>query len=86
MSGFTVSAGSLFEASALLSAPEVEVMGCGGAAAGTPVAGAWSELVSAADRVSRESYTGVEGLSRGIWLAGRAYEVSDQTSAQGFAG
>lgn len=86
MSGFVVSAGSLFEASALLSAPEVGVLGCGGAAAGTPVAGAWSELVSAADRISRESYTGVEGLSRGVWLAGRAYEVADQSSARSFPG
>lgn len=86
MAGFSVSAESLFGASALLSAPEIGVLGCGGAAAGTPVAGAWSELVSAADRVSRASCAGVEGLSRGVWLAGRAYQVSDQSSAQGFAG
>jgi hypothetical protein len=86
MAGFAVSAGNLLEASALLSAPEVEMLGCGGAAAGTPVAGVWSEFVDAADRISRDSYSGVTGLSRGLGLAARAYEVADQSARASFAG
>ncbi|HEY4829868.1 MAG TPA: hypothetical protein VIH85_24110 [Solirubrobacteraceae bacterium] len=84
MSFFEVSPGSLSEASALLSAPELGLLGCGGAAAETPVAGVWSEFVDAADRVSRDASTGLTGLSRGLGLAGRAYEIADQSSARSF--
>lgn len=84
MSFFEVTAGSLQDASALLSSPETAVLGCGGAAAGTPAAGAWSGFVDTADAVLRASHAAEADLSSALSIAARAYVWADSSSAGSF--
>ncbi len=56
-------------------------MGCGGAAAGTPVAGALSAFVGRADRVLAEMNSGTEDLARALRVAAEAYAYTDQAAA-----
>jgi Excreted virulence factor EspC, type VII ESX diderm len=86
MSFFMVSAGDLQIASAVLSSPEPLVLGSEGGAAGTPLAGAWSEFVERADAALRDTHAAVDGLSRSLSVAARAYEWADQSSAAPFEG
>ena len=87
MSRFSVVASDLTEASALLSGQEFAVFGTGGeGAAGTPVAGVWAGFVDNTDGVSRGSAHAVDGLSRALGLAGRAYELADDSAVRVLGG
>jgi hypothetical protein len=55
----------------------------GGAAAQTPAAGAWSDFVDAAGRALRDTVQTVEGMSKALSMAARAYEIADEASARG---
>ena len=52
----------------------------GGAAAGTPVAGAWSEFVNDADRAIQNSHQTISGLSRALSLAAQMYAIAEQSA------
>lgn len=82
MSSFEVSAGDLQQASVSLSSPEVFLLGDGGAAVGTPAAGAWSGFVDAADRSLRGSQAAVGDLSTALGVAARAYRWADLSAAR----
>jgi ApbE superfamily uncharacterized protein (UPF0280 family) len=55
----------------------------GAAAAQTPAAGAWSDFVDAASRALGDTVQTVEGLSKALSTAARAYEIADQVSSRG---
>lgn len=82
MAFFQVTVENLQGASAMLSS---DMFGgapmSAGAAAGTPVAGAWSQFTDHAEQALRASRETVGGLSRTLSLAGRAYEIADQSAA-----
>ncbi len=83
MSEFSVTPETLVSAAALL-APDGSVrIGSAGAAAGTPVAGAWSLLVERADQALLGASEVRGDLSRALSVAGTAYRIADQSSAAG---
>jgi len=86
LSRFSVVAGDLTEASALLSGQEFAVFGTGGGAAGTPVAGVWAGFVDNTDGVSRGSAHAVDGLSGALSLAGWAYQLADDSAVRVLGG
>lgn len=82
MATFQVTVENLQMGSALLSpAMGLDTSLSGGAATGTPVAGAWSTFVEDAERVRQTSRQALGDLSRSLSLAGRAYEIADQSAA-----
>jgi hypothetical protein len=54
----------------------------GGAAAGTPVAGAWMSFVDRADQALGNTSEVVVDLSRALRLAATAYELADASGAR----
>jgi ApbE superfamily uncharacterized protein (UPF0280 family) len=87
MSQFRVTPESLMLGSSLISTSGAggggESFSYGGAAAQTPAAGAWSDFVDAAGRALGDTVQTVEGMSKALSMAARAYEVADQVSSRG---
>jgi len=87
MSEFRVTPESLILGSTMINTSGAggggESLGYGGAAAQTPAAGAWSDFVNSADRALRDTVETVEGLSKALSTAARAYEIADEASARG---
>lgn len=65
---------------------QVTLSGQGGAASGTPMAGAWSEFVGAADGIGSGLDSAAEDLSRALAVAAHAYWLADQSVAGSFGG
>jgi hypothetical protein len=87
MSEFRVTPESLMLGSTMISTSGAgggdESLGYGGAAAQTPAAGAWSDFVDTADRALRDTVQTVDGMSKALSLAARAYWIADEASARG---
>lgn len=83
MSSFSVSAAQLQDASRSVSGVDcrVTLSGQGGAASGTPAAGAWSQFADAADGVGAKLDVAAEDLARALSLAARAYQLADESAA-----
>lgn len=87
MSEFRVTPESLMLGSSLMSTSGAggggENFSYGAAAAQTPAAGAWSDFVDAAGRALSDSVQSVEGMSKALSTAARAYEIADEASSRG---
>jgi hypothetical protein len=82
MTGFAVTTTHLVTASGLLTSDEaMGPMPAGGAAAGTPAAGAWSDFVDTGGQVVSGADTAISDLSRSVSLAARIYQMADEQSA-----
>jgi hypothetical protein len=84
VSEFAVTPETLVSAAAVLGPGGASVrIASAGAAAGTPVAGAWSLLVERADQALVGATEARGDLARALSVAGTAYRIADQSSAAG---
>ena len=86
MSGFRVSTeglslGATLIGTSVLVGGSADLGGLSGAAAQTPVAGAWSDFVDRAGRALIDADEVSGDLARGLSEAARAYELSDDAVA-----
>jgi hypothetical protein len=85
MSGFEVTPGNLLLGSSLIRTSGVGQgtanVGSAGAAAQTPLAGAWSDFVDRADKALSVQYEVVDDLARALSIAATAYQVTDEAAA-----
>ena len=86
MSRFQVSTESLLTGSALIDTSGIlgglgRLGAVSGAAAQTPVAGAWADFVARADRALLDADDVSRDLARALVRAADAYALSDQTAA-----
>jgi hypothetical protein len=86
LSSFRVVTDSLLSGSALIGlggsvGSSAGLGGVSGAAAQTPVSGAWAEFVGRADRALLDADEVSSELARALSGAARAYELSDEAAA-----